>query len=67
MREQSVVETKIKIRGAKSGREISEAIKTHFRVFKPVGECQSSWKDLLEDLNTPIGQNLTIPVIHSDS
>ena len=66
MREQSVVETKFKIRNAKSGKKIANAIRMHFAQFKS-GECQSSWKEILADLDTPIGQNLTRPVIYSDS
>lgn len=54
MREQSVKETKLKMRNTKSGKEIAEAIKTHFRAFKTQGECQSSWKEILEDLDTPL-------------
>ena len=54
MREQSVVETKFKIRNSKTGKEISEAIKAHFKIHKPIGECQSSWKDMIADLDTPL-------------
>lgn len=54
MREQSVKETKLKMRNTKSGKEIAEAIKTHFRTYKAQGECQSSWKDLIADLNSPL-------------
>ena len=54
MREQSVVETKFKIRNSKTGKEIAEAIKAHFKIYKPIGECQSSWKEILADLDTPL-------------
>jgi hypothetical protein len=54
MREQSVKDTKFKIRNSKTGKEISEAIKLHFKTHKSEGECQSSWKDMIADLDTPL-------------
>jgi len=54
MREQSVVETKKKIHNSKSGKEIAEAIKTHFKIHKAEGECQSSWNNIMADLDTPL-------------
>lgn len=54
-REQSALETKLKIRKAKTGIEIGEAIRNHFRAFQDFKQKEEHpLEDALSILNAPL-------------